>query len=92
MQHQLSFLTLFVLAGCAEPTVQAVMPDIPAQLLARVDQPTLQGNTAGEVALLIVGLSGALDQANTQLSAIECLYLKHKATVAGDPAPDCAVK
>lgn len=89
MQHQLSSLMLFVLAGCADFALQPVVPAIPPQLLAQVDQPTLQGDTAGEVSLLIVGLSGALGQANAQLSAIECLYLKWKAASVGDPELEC---
>ena len=89
MQRLTSFLMLSALAACADPTERPVLAAIPPAFLAQVDKPVLRGNAAGDVAVLIVGLSGALDQANAQLSAIACLYLKHKAVVAGDPAMEC---
>ena len=83
------FLILFLISACADPIEVPVAVEIPPQLLAQVDKPSLRGDTAGDVAILLSGMSGALDKANAQLSAIDCLYAKHKAVLAGDPAPEC---
>ena len=76
MKHLLLFLMLYVLSACAEPIDRPTIPEIPPELLTQAHKPTLQGNSAGEVALLVVGLSGALDKANSQLAAIACLYAR----------------
>ena len=82
MKYLALFLALSLISGCADPIEQPVVVEIPAQLLEQIETPTLASDAAGDVALLIVALVSALNEANGQLATIKELVERWKVALA----------
>lgn len=89
MHHYLtgSMLGAALLAsGCAQPTIEyvRVTPDVPAELRQPVEPPKRRVEGLQDVGLVLADQAQALDRANGQIAAIDCILTAAEAGEAAE--------
>lgn len=83
----------FLIASCGPetpPRIEYVVPDLPAELRTPVDVPARRAETLADIGVILTDHVQALDQANGQIVAIDCIWTAAESGDATVP-PACSV-
>lgn len=86
--YQIGFAsTLAFLVSCAETQIEYVssVPEVPVDLRTPVSKPDRTVTTLADVGLVLTDYDQALDQANGQITAIDCILTVAEAEEDIDP-------